>query len=163
VIFLHGDLYKEATMKKLVAALGFMLLASPVFAKTCIVIDTGGFPGSQFVLLKASLGPGSAGPAEGYLAQFNSFSNAFDQFIPVSGQSVVNHQGLVALGLVVANVNVNSGGGGTSTLPNTDVQLLCEPSSGKTKVGIGDGCGGSYGEFGLTAHLVACTSSVAIP
>jgi hypothetical protein len=72
-------------MKRLIAALGFMLLASPVFAKTCITMDTGELPGSQFVLLKASLGPGSAGPAEGYLAQLNLLSNTFFTFNPVLG------------------------------------------------------------------------------
>jgi hypothetical protein len=89
-----------------------MLLASPAFAKTCIVIDTGSLTGSQFVLLKASLGPGKAGPAEGYFAKFDSGSNAFTLFSPVSGQSVVNHAGSAALGLVVSTVSVSSGGGG---------------------------------------------------
>jgi hypothetical protein len=150
-------------MKTLIASLGFMLLASPVFAKTCIEITTGPFPGSQFVLLKASLGPGSAGPAEGYLAEFDSLTNAYDVFSPVTGQSVVNHAGGVALGLVVANVNVSANGGGVSSLPNSDVQLLCNPSNGKTKVGIGDGCNGVFGGAGINASLVACTSAVAIP
>jgi len=62
----------------------------------------------------------------------------------------------------VADVNVSANGGGGGSAPDADVQLFCVPSNGK-KVGVGDQCNGFYGVVGVNAHLVACTSSVAIP
>ena len=148
--------------------LAFILLCivpSVAVAKnTCIVIDTPGqFLDDQFVLLKAKLAPGDVAPVQGYLAQFDSTSGTYINFFPISGQSVINSLGSGALGVIVHNVTVSGNGGGSSSLPNPDVQLFCEPTPGNKKLELLDMCFGSYGSNTISAHLITCGKSIALP
>lgn len=150
-------------MRTMLAFVLLCLVASTAPAKICIVVDSGAFLDSQFVLLKSSLAPGKIAPLQGYFARFDPASATYSQFSPLNGQSVVSSAGTGALGFVVHMVEVTpNGGGGLGAGADPDVQLLCIPTS-KGKLGIGDTCSGSYGGSTIPSHFITCGSSVAIP
>src|SRR5690242_13677479 len=98
----------------LALALSFATVSAAV-ADVCIQIDSGSYSGSQIVLKKAKLKPRTTGALQGYLAQFNSSTLAFDQFYPVDGQFVVASSGEGALGLGFHQVDVGPTGSGIGT------------------------------------------------
>jgi hypothetical protein len=152
-----------ATMSRTFLVLTLSVLtASATLAKDlCIQVDTGGYAGSQIVVKKAKLGARNVGPAGGYMARFDANTLTFDQFQPMAGQSVVDTNGDLALGMMLYDSSVSPNGSGIGTTSQA-VSCLCNGGADR-KINILDFCSVVIGPSIANGHIVDCTDVVAIP
>lgn len=151
-------------MHRAIIALSIVCVtASAALAKDlCIQIDTGGFAGSQLVLKKAKVTRRSVAPVQGYFAKYSAFSNSFFSFVPLYGQSVVNSNGHMALGITFQAAVVGPGGSGNGTGTPQWISMTCTPGI-DTTVSLLDSCSLIINNSSENAHVVGCSSDAAIP
>jgi hypothetical protein len=137
--------------------------ASLSFAKDlCIQVDTSSYAGSQVVMKKVKLSHNTAGPIQGYLARYNPATLQFGLFYPIDGQSIVNAIGVIALGIALHDVAVESGGSSTGSGPGSALSLSCQPGS-DGKLNVLDTCSGFVSGQSAVGHVIPCKDVVPIP